>query len=247
MGATRRQMLIEGAAPARPADAAARRQPDDPLRALDGRDRGPDRRRRARRRRQQRPVLEPGARDPRRLRDRDHGDGARPLHRGDRRAAPTRRSATSTTAGRKRLRIQTAIVVVVARSPRSCVAKARRRERASTRSRPAIRRARSRSQPWLLAQIQSLLDYVQNPDDWVFKITEPIGNFILTEAAAAAAGVPRCEAPWFVTLVGLDADRVRHLGPPAGDHDVPHARADRRPRRLGARDGHALAGARGDA
>ena len=41
----------EGAAAARPADAAARRQPDDPLRPLDGRDRGPDRRRRPRRRR----------------------------------------------------------------------------------------------------------------------------------------------------------------------------------------------------
>ena len=38
----------------------------------------------------------PRARDPRRHRDRDHGDGARPLDRGDRRAAPTRRSGTST-------------------------------------------------------------------------------------------------------------------------------------------------------
>ena len=54
MGATRRQMLVEGAAPAGTPNAAARRQPDDPLRALDGRDRRPDRRRRARRGRHER-------------------------------------------------------------------------------------------------------------------------------------------------------------------------------------------------
>ena len=55
------------------------------------------------------------------------------------------------------------------------------------------------------------------------------------------------EAPWFTTLGGLDADRLRRLGPAAGDHDVLHARPDRLHGRLGARDGHALAGARGDA
>ena len=88
---------VEGAAPARTPDAAARRQPDDPLRALDGRHRRPDRRRRPRRGRHERHLHEPGARDPRRHRDRDHGDGARPLDRGDRRRAPTRRSGTSTT------------------------------------------------------------------------------------------------------------------------------------------------------
>ena len=36
--------------------------------------------------RHERALLEPGARDPRRARDRDHGDGPRPLDRGDRRA-----------------------------------------------------------------------------------------------------------------------------------------------------------------
>ena len=67
MGATRRQMLAQGAAAARAADAAARRQPDDPVRALDGRHRGPDRRRRPRRGRDERALLEPGARDPGRV------------------------------------------------------------------------------------------------------------------------------------------------------------------------------------
>ena len=29
------------------------------------------------------------------------------------------------------------------------------------------------AQEWLLAQIQKVLDYVADPDDWVFQITEP--------------------------------------------------------------------------
>ena len=57
MGSTRRQMLAQGAAPARAADAAPVRQPDDPLRALDGRDRRADRRPGPRRRRHERPLL----------------------------------------------------------------------------------------------------------------------------------------------------------------------------------------------
>ena len=52
-----RQMLVEGAAAARPPDAAARRQPDDPVRALDGRDRRADRRRGPRCRRHERALL----------------------------------------------------------------------------------------------------------------------------------------------------------------------------------------------
>ncbi len=75
----------QGAAPARTAAHPARRQPDDPLRAFDGRDRGPDRRRRTRSGRHHRHLLEPGARARRRTRDRRHGNGARPLDRGDRR------------------------------------------------------------------------------------------------------------------------------------------------------------------
>ncbi len=57
---------LEGAAAARAPPAAALGEPDDPLRPLDGRDRGPDQHRgRARRAGDERPQLEPGARDPR--------------------------------------------------------------------------------------------------------------------------------------------------------------------------------------
>jgi ABC-type phosphate/phosphonate transport system permease subunit len=66
--------------------AAAVGQPDDHVRALARRDRRPDRRPRAGRRRHERPLLERVAGDPRRGRDRDHGDRARPRHGGDRRA-----------------------------------------------------------------------------------------------------------------------------------------------------------------
>lgn len=58
------------------------------------------------------------------------------------------------------------------------------------------------AQQWLLAQIQNVLDYVQDPASWVFGITEPVGNFLLTEAL-----LPLQEflvgTPWFVTVGGL--------------------------------------------
>ena len=58
------------------------------------------------------------------------------------------------------------------------------------------------AQEWLLAQIQKVLDYVQDPTSWVFGITEPVGNFLLTEAL-----LPLQEflvgTPWFVTVGGL--------------------------------------------
>ena len=57
-------------------------------------------------------------------------------------------------------------------------------------------------QAWCLSQIQSVLDYVQNPDSWVFKITEPTGNFILTKALLPLQGF-LINTPWFVTLAGL--------------------------------------------
>ena len=211
MGATRRQMLEQGAASARAADAAARRQPDDPLRALDGRDRRPDRRRRARRRRQQRPLLEPGARAPRRHRDRDHGDGARPRRPRRSPSAPTRPSATSTTAQRSRC----------ARSPigswsASSARRGRRREAARRRrGLPATRPASSEQtvtlQPWILR-------------------ADPVGARLRPEprhrgssrspSRSATPSSRSCllpiqsflvESPWFVTLAGLDADRVRRL------------------------------------
>ena len=57
-------------------------------------------------------------------------------------------------------------------------------------------------QAWLLTQIQSVLDYVQNPDSWVFHITEPIGNFLLTQALLPLQSF-LIGTPWFVTLGGL--------------------------------------------
>ena len=58
------------------------------------------------------------------------------------------------------------------------------------------------AQEWLLAQIQKVLDYVQDPFTWVFKITNPVGNFILTELLLPLQSF-LVQAPWFTTLVGL--------------------------------------------
>jgi glycine betaine/proline transport system permease protein len=57
-------------------------------------------------------------------------------------------------------------------------------------------------QDTILGWIQSVLDYVQDPDSFVFKITEPTGNFILTNFLEPLR-VVLVESPWFVTLGGL--------------------------------------------
>ena len=57
-------------------------------------------------------------------------------------------------------------------------------------------------QPWLLEQIQSVLDFVQDPTSWVFQITEPIGIFILQQLLLPLQAF-LVEGPWFVTLAGL--------------------------------------------
>ena len=54
----------------------------------------------------------------------------------------------------------------------------------------------------MLTQIQSVLDFVQDPTSWVFQITEPIGNFLLTKALLPLQGF-LIGTPWFVTLGGL--------------------------------------------
>ena len=66
-------------------------------------------------------------------------------------------------------------------------------------------------QPWILEQIQSLLDYVQDPTGWVFQITEPVSVFILQKLLLPLQAF-LVEGPWFTTLAGLVADRVRRLG-----------------------------------
>jgi glycine betaine/proline transport system permease protein len=57
-------------------------------------------------------------------------------------------------------------------------------------------------QDWLLAQIQKVLDYVADPTSFVFSLTEPTGNFILTKLLLPLQGF-LVESPWFVTLAAL--------------------------------------------
>ena len=61
------------------------------------------------------------------------------------------------------------------------------------------------AQAWLLARVQSVLDYVQKPTTFLFKdITNPLGNFIVAHLLQPLDTF-LVETPWFVTLVGLTA------------------------------------------
>jgi glycine betaine/proline transport system permease protein len=60
------------------------------------------------------------------------------------------------------------------------------------------------AQEWLLAQIQKWLDYVTDPAHFVFKITEPVGTFILVHLLQPLQTF-LVEAPWFTTALGLTA------------------------------------------
>ena len=64
----------------------------------------------------------------------------------------------------------------------------------------------------LLGWIQDGLDYVQDPDSFIFGITEPIGNFML-EYFLEPLRVLLVEAPWFVVLGGLTAIAFVLSGP----------------------------------
>ena len=57
-------------------------------------------------------------------------------------------------------------------------------------------------QPWLLTQIQKVLDYVQDPTTWVFHITSWVANHILTDMLLPLQNF-LIGTPWFVTLGGL--------------------------------------------
>jgi glycine betaine/proline transport system permease protein len=105
---------------------------------------------------------------------------------------PTRRHVTD--AVRRRLRLETlgtaaAIVVVVLLARAFGVADVY---------------ADPTAQEWLLARIQSALDYVQNPSSFIFGITEPVGNFILQHGLQPLQNF-LTGTPWFVTLAGLVA------------------------------------------
>jgi glycine betaine/proline transport system permease protein len=56
----------------------------------------------------------------------------------------------------------------------------------------------------ILGWIQSVLDYIQDPESLIFQITEPTGTFIL-EAFLEPIRKLLMEAPWFVVLGGLTA------------------------------------------
>jgi len=57
-------------------------------------------------------------------------------------------------------------------------------------------------QPWILRQVQSVLDYVQNPDTFIFHITNPIGNFIVQYGLGPLRSF-FVEVPWPAMAFGL--------------------------------------------
>ena len=64
----------------------------------------------------------------------------------------------------------------------------------------------------LLGWIQDVLDFVQDPDKFLFGITEPVGNFML-EYMLEPIRVVLMESPWFVVLAGLTAIALVLSGP----------------------------------
>ena len=60
------------------------------------------------------------------------------------------------------------------------------------------------AQDWLLARIQSVLDFIQDPSTFVFHITSPTGNFLVQHMLQPLDRF-LVETPWFVTAVGLVA------------------------------------------
>ncbi|MGZ8805298.1 MAG: ABC transporter permease, partial [Microbacterium sp.] len=57
-------------------------------------------------------------------------------------------------------------------------------------------------QEWILGRIQIVLDFVQDPESWVFGITEPTGNSILTDILLPIQSF-LVGSPWFATVAGL--------------------------------------------
>ena len=58
------------------------------------------------------------------------------------------------------------------------------------------------AQPWLRRQVQAALDYVQNPDTFVFHITNPVGNFIVKYGLVPLQSF-FTEVPWPAMVFGL--------------------------------------------
>ena len=68
------------------------------------------------------------------------------------------------------------------------------------------------AQDWLLRYVQKALDYVQSPFTWIFRITEPTGNFIV-QRGLEPLGSFFTETPWPVMLLGLVAIAFLVSGP----------------------------------
>ena len=64
--------------------------------------------------------------------------------------------------------------------------------------------SRATAQGWLLRQVQSVLDYVQNPGTFIFHITSPVGNFLVQYGLGPLRGF-FVETPWPAMVFGLAA------------------------------------------
>ena len=62
--------------------------------------------------------------------------------------------------------------------------------------------SRTTARDWLLARIQSVLDYVQNPDTALFRVTSWIGDHIVQYGLVPFRNF-LVETPWPVTLLGI--------------------------------------------
>jgi glycine betaine/proline transport system permease protein len=109
------------------------------------------------------------------------------------RTDPARRHLTE--AARRRLRLAT---LGVAGAALAAVALAKALGAA------AIYPETADAQEWLVARVQSALEYVQDPSTLLFSITEPTGNFILVHVLQPLQ-LFLVDAPWFTTLLGLTA------------------------------------------
>jgi glycine betaine/proline transport system permease protein len=69
------------------------------------------------------------------------------------------------------------------------------------------------AQDWLLARVQSVLDYVQEPTTFLFQhITNPLSTYLVVDMLQPL-NTFLVETPWFVTLVGLAAIAYIISGP----------------------------------
>ena len=57
---------------------------------------------------------------------------------------------------------------------------------------------------WLLAKVQVVLEYVQDPTTWVFGVTERVGIFVLQQFLLPLQQF-LVDGPWFATVAGLTA------------------------------------------